>query len=377
MNGMRVLDTFLDLVRIDSPSGHEAAVAAYCERALRDAGCSVRFDGTAPITGSDTGNLVAVLPATPGCSGSIALSAHMDTVEPGRGVRPVVDGGIVRSSGDTILGADDKAGIAAIIEAVRSVAETGAPHPEVTVVLTVREEDSLVGSTAVDPATFPEGAFCYVLDAGGDPGTIILGSPCHYEFEAAFKGRASHAGAAPEEGRSAIAMAAAAVAAMPLGRIDELTTANVGAIEGGTAVNVVPERCVVHGECRSIEPSRACAVRAEIERACEQAAERFGGDFEVRWSFDYDATNYAPDDDIAVRAARAAEACGLVPVMANSGGGADANAFATKGVAAITLGIGMTNYHALDEFIRVRDIEDTARLAEELVMQAAEGGCGE
>ena len=372
MNAERVLETFLDLVRIDSPSRHEAAVAAYCERALREAGCDVRFDDTAPVTGSDTGNLIAVLPASAGCAGAIALSAHMDTVEPGRGVRPIVEGGIVRSSGDTVLGGDDKAGVAAIIEAVRSVAERGEAHPEVMVVLTVREEDSLVGATAFDASAFPTGAPCYVLDAGGAPGTIVLGSPCHYEFAAEFAGCASHAGAAPEAGVSAVRMAAQAVAAMPHGRIDEMTTANVGAIEGGRAVNIVPERCVVRGECRSIDRDRAERVRDEITRACEQAAAQAGGSVDVRWSFDYDATNYAPEDGIVQRAVRAARACGFEPIMANSGGGADANAFATKGISAITLGIGMTNYHALDECIAVRDLQDTARLAEALILQTAE-----
>ena len=372
MNAERVLETFLDLVRIDSPSRHEAVAAAYCEGALREAGCGVRFDDTAPVTGSDTGNLIAVLPATAGCAGAVALSAHMDNVEPCCGVRPVIEDGIVRSSGDTVLGGDDKAGVAAIIEAVRSVAESGAAHPEVTVVLTVREEDSLVGATAFDASAFPAGAPCYVLDAGGAPGTIILGSPCHYEFVAEFEGRASHAGAAPEAGRSAISMAAQAVAAMPHGRIDETTTANVGMIEGGSAVNVVPERCTLRGECRSIDRSRAERVKDAIERACKDAAEASGGSVDVRWRFDYDATNYAPEDDIVERAVRAARACGLEPRMENSGGGADANAFATKGVSAITLGIGMANYHALDEYIAVRDIEDTARLAEALIFQAAE-----
>lgn len=372
MNAERVLQTFLDLVRIDSPSYREAAVAAYCARALAEAGCDVRFDDTAASTGSDTGNLIAVLPATAGCAGAIALSAHMDNVEPCCGVDPVIEGGVVRSAGDTVLGGDDKAGVAAIIEAVRSVAESGAVHPRVVVVLTVCEEESLVGATAIDASVFPEGASCYVLDAGGAPGTIVLGSPCHYEFEAAFQGRASHAGAAPEAGISAIAMAAAAVAQMPQGRIDEITTANVGAIDGGTAVNVVPERCVVRGECRSIERDRAERVKDEITRACETAAAAAGGSVEVRWHLDYESTNYAPDDEIARRAVRAARSCGLEPAMANSGGGADANAFATKGVAAITLGIGMANYHALDEHIAVRDVEDTARLAEALIVQAAE-----
>ena len=371
MDSARVLETFLDLVRIEGPSYREAAVADYCERALAQIGCSVRRDDTAAVTGSDTGNLVAVLPATAGCEGAVVLSAHLDTVKPCHGVEPVINDGIVRSAGDTVLGADDRAGIAAIIEAVRSAAASDEPHPEVVVVLTVCEEESLVGATAFDASTLPDGAFCYVLDAGGAPGTAIVGAPCHYEFTATFHGRASHAGAAPEAGVSAIRMAADAVANMPLGRIDEITTANVGMIEGGTAVNVVAECCAIKGECRSIERSRAEQLRAAIDQACRQAAERAGGAVELSWHLDYEATNYAPDDPIVRSVERAARSCGLEFRSENSGGGADANALATKGVAAITLAIGMTNYHALDEHIAVRDLEDTARLAEALIMQAA------
>lgn len=370
MNAERVLKTFLDLVQIDSPSHHEAAVAAYCERALRDAGCDVRIDGTSATTGSDTGNLIAALPGTAG--GALVLSAHMDCVEPCRGVRPVIEDGVVRSAGDTVLGGDDKAGVAAIIEAVRSIVESGAARPSVTIVLTTCEEKSLLGAIALDKGAFPSGAPCYVLDSGGAPGTIVLKSPCHYEFEATFTGRASHAGAAPEAGASAIAMAARAIDEIPNGRVDDITTANIGTIEGGSAVNVVPERCVVRGECRSIERPRADAVRDRIDEACSRAAREMGGSVEVAWRFDYAPTNYAPDDPVVRRVVRAARACGLDPAMAHSGGGSDANAFATKGIDAITLGIGMTNYHALDERIAVRDIEDTARLAESLILESAE-----
>lgn len=372
MNRERVLQTFLELVRIDSPSRSESQVADYCEKHLADLGFAVRYDGSAKATGSDTGNLIATLDATPGRGGAVALSAHMDCVEPCRGVEPIVEDGVVRSAGDTVLGGDDKVGVAAILEAVRSVVESGADHPEVCVVLTTCEEESLLGASAIDPSVFPAGAFCYVLDAGGDPGTAILGSPCHYEFKASFTGRASHAGAAPEAGVSAVLMAARAIAGMPLGRLDDITTANVGVIEGGSAVNVVPERCTVHGECRSIDRARADAVRADIEAACMRAAKEAGGTVEVSWHLDYESTNYSPDDEIALRVARAASACGLEARMENSGGGADANAFATKGVPAITLSNGMTNYHALDEHVRVRDIEDSARLAEALILQALE-----
>ena len=194
-------------------------MAARCADELRGLGFSVRFDDSAAQTGADTGNLVAHLPGT--APGHVVLSAHMDTVQPCAGIEPVVEDGVVRSAGDTILSADDKAGIAAILEGVRSVVEGGAPRPDVTVLLTTCEEQHLLGSGALAPDALPAGAPCYVLDADGAPGTVITGAPCHWTLEAAFVGRASHAGVVPEAGVSAIQMAAASIEAMPLGRLDE------------------------------------------------------------------------------------------------------------------------------------------------------------
>ncbi len=369
MNEARVLDTFFDLVRIDSPSRHEAHVARYCERALAALGFEVAFDGSASETGSDTGNLIARLRGT--APGRIALSAHMDCVDPCAGVEPVVEDGVIRSAGQTVLGADDKAGIAAILEGVRSVIESGDSRPEIVVVLTTCEELSLLGALSLDPNVLAPGDACYVLDAGGSPGTIILGSPRHYEFEATFAGRASHAGAAPELGISAIQMAAQAVSSMQLGRIDEQSTANVGMIEGGTAVNVIADSCVLRGECRSISVERSEEIRRALTEACERAAASYGGEVDVRWHLDYESTAYTAEDDIVRTAVRAAKSAGLCVQLGNSGGGADANAHVTRGVRAITLGIGMTDYHSVDEHISCEDLNGSARFVEALVRAEA------
>lgn len=371
MNPQRLLDLFFEFVRIESPSRHEAAMAARCADELRDLGFAVRFDGSAAQTGSDTGNLVAHLPGT--AKGSVALSAHLDTVRPCAGIEPVVVEGVVRSAGDTILSADDKAGVAAILEGVRAVVESGAPRPDLTVLLTTCEELHLLGSGALAADELPQGAPCYVLDADGAPGTVIVGAPCHWSFEARFAGKAAHAGVAPEEGVSAIAMAAAAVAAMPLGRIDEATTANVGMIRGGLETNVVPESCELAGECRSLYDERAEAQKAAMTAALEDAAARFGGAVEVEWTKSYGAVLYDEDDELVQGIARAARAAGLEPRLHRSGGGADANVLAARGVRAITLGIGMAAFHSPDEHIKVADLEGAARLAEALILEGAEG----
>lgn len=370
MQANRLLDLFCELVRIESPSFHEAAMAARCADELRSLGFEVRFDDSAARVGSDTGNLVAHLPGTR--AGHVVFSAHMDTVQPCAGIEPVVVDGIVRSAGDTILSADDKAGVAAILEGVRSVLEADAPRPDVTVLFTTCEEQHLLGSSALADGLLPAGAPCYVLDADGAPGTVITGAPCHWTLEAVFAGRASHAGVVPEAGISAIQMAAVAIGAMPLGRIDEATTANIGVIAGGRETNVVPEACMLRGECRSLYPERAEAQKAAMTVALEQAAARFGGTVGIDWTPSYGAVLYDEDDALVQAAARAARAAGLEPCFRHDGGGSDANVLAARGVRAVTLGVGMTAFHSPEEHISVADLEGTARLVEALVREGAE-----
>ena len=368
MNADRLLNLFCELVRIESPSRHEAAMAARCEVELTDLGFAVEYDESAPLTGSDTGNLIAVRKGE--VAGTLILSAHMDTVDPCAGIDPVVCDGVIYSAGDTILSADDKSGIAPVFEAIRSLIEQDEPLPEIWVLLTTCEELHLLGAGALDADRLPLGASCYVLDADGPAGTIIQGAPCHYTFEATFHGMAAHAGVEPERGVSAILMAADAVAHMPLGRLDENTTANVGIISGGGATNVVPETCVVSGECRSLSTERADAVREAITGALAAASERAGGSVDVQWRVDYPAVVYAEDDPLVQGVVMAAKAAGLTPQLHYSGGGADANIHASRGVRAITLSTGMANFHSTEEYISIADLEGTCRLVEELIRGA-------
>ena len=406
MNPDRVLESFLEMVAIESPSWHEAPMAACCAEKLAEMGFTVAFDASAAETGSDTGNLIAHLPGT--VPGRVAFSAHLDTVKPCAGIEAVVEtrhicdditcrmAEVVASAGETILSADDKAGIAAIFEGVRSVVESGAVRPDITVLLTTCEEQSLLGSSALAddalawPADLPaasrgtaaggllgDGAApsepvpLFVLDADGAPGTIIMGAPYHWTLRARIEGRAAHAGVEPEEGVSAIAIAAAAVATMPLGRIDECTTANVGHIEGGVAVNIVPAACELEGECRSLFEDRVLAQRDAMTAALEEAAERLGGMVEVAWELDYPAVVHEAGDAIVGHLEAAAAACGLPVRHAVSGGGADANVLSAKGADAITLGIGMTNFHSTDEYIEVADLQNMARYVEAIIAEYA------
>lgn len=351
----RVLDTFLDLVRISSPSGRERGVAEYCAEVLSAAGCAVHFDDTRAQTGSDTGNVIALLAGTaPGTC--IALSAHMDCVDPCEGVEPVISDGIVRSAGDTVLGGDDKVGVAAIVEAIRRMAESGEPHAEVRVLLTVGEEQGLTGAKALSREDAAADV-CLVLDADGPIGGIVTSAPTHYTFEARFMGKAAHAGVEPENGVSAIAMAADAISRMRLGRLDERTTANIGTIQGGSATNVVAPTCAVTGECRSLDRGRVEQVRAEMDAAMREAAAAPGGTAEVSWTLAYEGFDVPATSSEIMLTESACTDIGVTPRRFATGGGSDGNVIAALGTPTLVLATGMTKVHTTDEQVAIADLE--------------------
>jgi tripeptide aminopeptidase len=388
MDAERLLDTFLALVRIDSPSLHEAGVAAYCKAALEEAGCTVRFDDSAAQTGSDTGNLIASLPAVladaaggvgasagtgtddggtciTGGSGDVAFakryfSAHMDTVNPGEGIEPVITDGVIRPAGATILGGDDKVGVAVIIELVRTLSASDRPHPEIGILLSVGEEIGLRGAHAIDPSDF-NGEPCFVLDANGSPGTVIIAAPSHYLFTATFSGRAAHAGIEPEKGISAIVLASKAVLGMELGRLDEHTTANVGTRTGGNVFNIVPDSCVVTGEFRALDEERLDEVKTQLSTAIDAAVDGSGGSVAVEWEEEYRSFCIDADDALVRRVLDEARVLGLPAQALVTGGGSDANVFAEMGLRPLVLGTGMTDVHGLGESLAVKDLEDLAR----------------
>lgn len=350
----RLLATFLDLVRIDSPTGSEAACAAYCEQVLVDAGCSVRFDDSASLTGSDTGNLIAELPGT--APGVLVISAHLDCVEPCRGVVPVVEDRIVFSQGETILGADDKAGLAAAIECVRRLVGGDAPYPAVRCIFTVQEEVGLVGAKHLD-CREAAGDLCLVLDAAGEPGGIVVGAPTHYTFAAEFTGRAAHAGVEPEAGISAVQMAGEAISRLPIGRLDQQTTANVGTVKGGTATNVMAARAEITGECRSLDRRRVEELKLEMDAIIRAAAAGYGGAVEIGWNLEYEGFMIDADSDAVELVAGACVEIGVEPVTFTTGGGSDANIIAASGTPTLALSCGMDGVHGTSEQIEVAHLE--------------------
>lgn len=374
MNLERCMETFEEMVRIPSPSFKEGKMAKYCKSRLEDMGFDVQEDDSASQTGCECGNLIATLPGNR--DGRLVLCAHLDTVVPCEGIEPMVvcdpeRGKHYASRGETILSADDKAGIAAIFEAVESAIEKGSPRPDLIVLLTTCEEQSLVGASALAKNSF-DGEDCFVLDASGAPGTVIMKAPCHWTFHAEFSGLAAHAGAEPESGRSAISAAALSISTMPLGRLDDQTTANVGMIDGGDAVNIVPSSCAIEGECRSLDRNRANEVKEAIEGAIMAGAAEAGCSVELDWNLDYPEIDLSPENPAVKKFEQAAEKAGIAVRHGKSGGGADANVLGDAGLNPVTLGIGMTQFHTNDEYITLDDLANDAILMEELIGTYAE-----
>lgn len=365
MNKQRVLETFLSIIAIDSPSRHEAAMAAYCRERLEHLGFTVEFDDSQKDTGSDTPQIMAFKKGT--APGHVALSAHMDCVQPCHAIKAHVEDGVIRSDGTTILSGDDKSGVAEILEALESMAESGRPCPDVTVLFSVCEELGVAGAPYYPKQLFDRETLCLVVDAEGAPGTIFTAAPYHYVFTATFHGTAAHAGVEPEAGRNAIAMAARAVETMPLGRHDTATTSNVGIIAGGSATNVVPAECELRGECRSIQSDAVEDLKARMEAAMHAAAEELGGTVDVQWRLSYPGVFVAEDDPDVQMMVDVAKQLGFEPHLTVTGGGSDANILATKGAKPIPIGSGMTDFHSLHESLKVDDLQNCALFIEEIL----------
>jgi tripeptide aminopeptidase len=367
-----VVELFVELACVPSPSGEERAVADRVAEYLRALALSVDEDDAGVRIGSTIGNLLCRIEPT--AAGSpLFLCAHLDTVPPEGPIDPVVDDGVVRSGGDTILGADNKAAVAAMLEATRRVVAENRPHAGIELLFTPKEEVGLRGAAAFDHERL-RAKLGYVYDHAGPIGEVILGAPYQCKLDASFHGRAAHSGMFPEEGRSAIAAAARAIADLRLGRLDEETTANVGEIRGGTARNIVPEHCSFTAEARCHDEGKLGELVQEMLETITFAAQL--GDCDVETQVDPSARGYRfKRDDQPVRLAAAAlQQSGFEPSYGLSGGGADANVFNERGLQCVNLANGMTDIHTPDERIAVADLERMVDVTLALVEAARDAG---
>ncbi len=343
----RLIQTFLDLIRIDSPSGDEAAIG----RRLRDQLHALTLETEIDAVG----NLIGRTPAGGGSGDWLLLSAHMDTVGTDRGITPVIRDGVITSDGATILGADDKSGVAAILEVLAVLREQGLPHPPLEVVISVGEELGLHGARHLDTSRL-RSRYGIVLDSGGPIGHFVVSAPSQDNIRLTVHGLSAHAGTAPEKGINAIRVAAEAIAAMPLGRIDAETTCNVGLIEGGTARNIVPDRVRIIGEARSRDNARLEPLTASIIQAFQDAADRHGARLEAEVTRTYNTYRLSDDEPIVQAVAGAARELGHEVKLRASGGGTDGNIYTAAGIPCVVISTGMAEVHTHNERIAIADL---------------------
>ncbi len=378
INTDRLCEEFRALAAIASPSFYEGNIAAYLHKRLEALGAEVEIDSSAAATGSESGNIIARISAYKHSGEPLLLSAHMDTVSPAVGVTPVLKGGIFTSAGDTVLGADDKSGIAQILEVVQVLREHEIPHPALEITFTVCEEVGLLGVKHLDFSKL-KARQGLVLDTSG-VGTVTRCAPCANKLKFSIKGRAAHAGLAPEHGISAIRIAARAIEHMQLGRIDTNTTANIGIIHGGQATNIVPDKVEIFGEVRSFsqiglqqQTEHMCAsLYAAAQHYAHSATgnsddDAFTPKVECEIIADYPLMQVAKDTPLLQYLTQAAQRLGQKLEVGRSGGGSDANIFNANGIVTLNLATGMNKVHSTAEYIKVADLESVARLVLECV----------
>ena len=374
INQERIKNLLLELVQIDSHSRKERDVAERLKKYCEEMGAQVEIDDAGRAVGGNTGNVIARFPGTIPGAESIMMSAHMDTVVPGEGVKPIIEGDIIRTDETTVLGGDDKSGCAVVIEVIRCLQEQNIPHAPIEAIFSICEEVGLLGAKNVDVSKL-KAKYGIVFDSD-DPGFLFTKGPSSNHIEFKVRGLESHAGVAPEEGMSAIKIAAEGLAAMKLGRIDEETTANIGIIEGGVATNVIPNLDVLKGETRSHSEEKLEAQTRHMAQHLHDAAAKYAVTVVEKtteaWVEEHVQREYSsmdvPDSSRVVQlVVSAAARLGLTVKTMASGGGCDANIFNRKGIECANLGTGMRAIHTVSEWLDVKDMYASAEMTLEIL----------
>ncbi|AKG35496.1 M20/M25/M40 family metallo-hydrolase [Paenibacillus durus] len=369
----RLIQEFMELVQIDSETKHERNIADHLIAKFKELGLEAVEDDSQERTGHGAGNLIVTWPAENVEAGApkLLFTCHMDTVVPGQGIKPALgEDGWITSDGTTILGADDKAGLAALFEGIRVIKEQNLPHGQIQFVITAGEESGLVGSRSLDPK-YLNADFGFALDSNGEIGAIAVAAPTQAKIKMEIFGKSAHAGVNPEDGISAIQVAGKAIAAMKLGRIDNETTANIGKFAGGGPTNVVCDYVQLEAEARSIVQDKVDLQLAQMREALETTVREYGAKCEFRSEIIYPAFSFNEHDPIVQLAERAIASVGLTPRRFSSGGGSDANVFNGLNVPTLNLSIGYENIHTTKERIKAADIVKAAELVVALVKESA------
>lgn len=370
INEQRIVDLFIELVQVDSETKHEEKIAVVLKEKFTALGVEVVEDDAKEKTGHGANNLICTLPATKEGVDTIYFTSHMDTVVPGNGIKPSIEGGYIKSDGTTILGADDKAGLAAMLEAITVLKEENIAHGKIEFIITVGEESGLVGAKALD-SSLVTAKFGYALDSDGKVGDIIVAAPTQAKVNATIYGKTAHAGVAPERGVSAITIASRAISKMPLGRIDKETTANIGRFEGGTQTNIVCDRVDILAEARSLIPEKMEAQVAKMKEAFETAAQEMGGRAEVDIKVMYPGFKFGDGDHVVEVAKKAVANIDRPSRLLQSGGGSDANVIAGFDIPTVNLAVGYEDIHTTNEKIPVEELVKTSELVVSIIKEVA------
>ncbi|AIQ59736.1 M20/M25/M40 family metallo-hydrolase [Paenibacillus borealis] len=370
----RLINEFMELVRIDSETRNERRIADVLKEKFSSLGLTAVEDDSQERTGHGAGNLFVTWPADSGVSApKLLFTCHMDTVVPGQNIKPSLGAdGWITSDGSTILGADDKAGLAALFEAIRVIQEQKLPHGQIQFVITAGEESGLMGARAMDPAHL-DADLGFALDSNGEVGAIAIAAPTQARVTMQIFGKSAHAGVNPEDGISAIQVASKAISAMKLGRIDNETTANIGKFAGGGPTNVVCDHVQLDAEARSIVQEKVELQIASMREALETTARDNGAQSEFRSEIIYPAFSFNEHDPVVQLADRAITSLGLTTRLFASGGGSDANVFNGLKVPTVNLAVGYEDIHTTKERIKAEDIVKVASLVVAIVAESQKG----
>ena len=365
VNEKRLLDTFIEYVQIDSETKNEKAMGEKLVADLKALGFEVQTDNAGAAFGSNGFNVHGYKTGTIAGEPMIQC-AHMDTVKPGNGIKPIITDGVVHTDGSTILGGDDKCGVASIIEAIKVIKENNIPCRNTEILFSIGEEGGMNGIKNMDWSMI-KGKEAIVLDSSGDVGKVITCGPGQIKIIATINGKTSHAGLAPENGISAIQVAAKGIANMNLLRIDEETTCNIGTLKAEYATNIVPDKCEFIAEVRSRNLDKLNAQAAHIKDCLQAACDEYGAKLECELKTNYVSFNVPEDDDLVQRIKSSCDKLGYNFFTAKGGGGSDLNVMALKGVKGVVLGVGMTKVHTTEECIKIEDLNKTALLCLDLM----------
>ena len=359
-----IFKVFSELVSIDSPSLQERKMADHVKALFAGIGVNLKEDDTESITGSDAGNLFGKIDGEAGTP--VLFAAHMDTVNPALGKKAILnEDGTVTSDGTTVLGADDLSGVTAIYEAIKYIKENKLSHRPIEILITVGEELYCKGANAFDYSKV-NAKEAYVLDLSGPIGTAAYAAPTLISFEAVIKGKASHAGFHPEDGINSILAAAKAISVLPQGHIDDITTANIGVILGGSGTNIVSESCRISGEIRSLKHEKALQVLKKYQETFEREAKNLGAYLEWEEKLNIQAYETGLNSDVAKRYVEAVEKQKLIPVFEKTFGGSDNNVFAQHGIEGLVIATSMNQVHSCREYTNLSEIAQVTQILIEL-----------